>query len=108
MAINTISIRNVCLLFNTNDHKLTVNAREYYSFDTPEDRYTARATTHVSGSPGSCISCAKCSMGLVSPDVAPLALVVTIVTELIATFLISVDTNASSYHLYCFDVYYLY
>ena len=47
-------------------------------------------------------------MGLVSPDVAPLALVVTIVSELIATSLFSVDTDAGCYHLYCFDVYYLY
>ena len=46
-------------------------------------------------------------MGLVSPDVAPLALVVTIVTELIATSLIG-NLDAGSEHLYCFDVYYLY
>ena len=46
-------------------------------------------------------------MGLVSPDVAPLAVILAVVSELIATFLIG-NLDASSYHLYCFDVYYLY
>ena len=44
----------------------------------------------------------------VGPDVAPLALIAALVTELLVTTCVSVDTNASSYHLYCFDVYYLY
>ena len=35
----------------------------------------------------------------VSPDVAPLAFVAALVTELLATFLISIDTDASSKHL---------
>ena len=44
----------------------------------------------------------------VSPDVAPLAFVAALVTELLAT-LTFFDTDAASCeHLYCFDVYYLY
>ena len=33
MVIHGTIRGNSCLLFNTNDHKLTVNVREYYSFE---------------------------------------------------------------------------